>query len=97
MSTLTVTGPTYLAVSVTADIYVANIDSASTVNFAALNSLKTFLHPLHGGVDGKGWDFGKVPCDSDILALLQRIPMVDHIEKLAVTLTDAQSGNILPS
>ncbi len=97
VSTLTVTGPTYLAVSVTADIYVADINSASAVNFAALNSLKTFLHPLHGGSDGKGWDFGKVPCDSDILGLLQSIPQVDYIQNLKVTICDAQTGDTLPS
>ena len=97
VATLTVTEPTYLTVSVAADIFVANIDSASAVNFAALNALKTFLHPLHGGSDGKGWDFGKRPCDSDILALLQSIAQVDHVENLAVTVCEAQNGNVLPS
>ncbi len=93
VSTLTVTVPTYLGVSVNADVYVTSIDSASNIKFNALNQIKSFLHPLYGGPDGKGWDFGVVPCALDLMAIIQKTPDVDHVENLAMTLNEEQTGD----
>lgn len=92
LSSFTVAGPTYVGISVEAELYVASMDSASGVKFNAMEKLAAFLHPLYGGYDGKGWGFGEMPCNSDILALLQKIPEVDHVEKLVVTMRDEKTG-----
>ena len=91
LSSLVVTAPTYLGVSVNVDIYVTSIDTASKIRFSAMDKIKSFLHPLYGGPEGKGWDFGQVPCNSDVLAILQKIPDVDHIENLKITVSEGQS------
>jgi hypothetical protein len=92
VSSLTVTAPTYLGISVAADIYVTSMESASEVKFKAVKQLQDFLHPLYGGYDKKGWDFGKMPCNSDILAILQKLPEVDHVENLLITVNEEKSG-----
>ena len=95
ISTLTVTTPSYLGLSVEAEILVKSIDSASAIKFSAINQIQTYLHPLYGGPEGKGWDFGAIPCTSDLLAILQRINGVEHVENLKLTVHEDQTGNTL--
>jgi hypothetical protein len=45
-------------------------------------TLKAFLHPLTGGPEGKGWDFGRDVSASDIYALLEDIDGIDRVENL---------------
>jgi hypothetical protein len=81
---LVVAGPVYLRVSVTVDLYPASLGVATVVEQTARTRLAAFLHPLTGGLDGRGWEFGHLPCPSDFLALLQGIEGVDHLESLSV-------------
>ncbi len=81
-----VTGPTYIEVNVTADLFPLTIDLASSVETEALNQLAQFLHPLTGGYEGRGWEFGRLPCLSDFYALLEGIASVDHVENLSMIL-----------
>jgi hypothetical protein len=95
VSSLIVTSPSYLRASVSADIYVTSMNAASEIKFSAVRKLERFLHPLHGGYNGNGWDFGKMPCNSDILTILQELPGVDHVENLSITVRDDNSGRIV--
>lgn len=81
-----VTGPTYIEVNVTADLFPLTIDLAPSVETEALNQLAQFLHPLTGGYEGSGWEFGRLPCLSDVYALLEGIEGMDHVENLSMTL-----------
>jgi hypothetical protein len=92
VSSLTVKSPLYLQICVTADLYVTSIDSASTVKAKAIEELKNFLHPLHGGYRQMGWDFGEMPSNSDIHKLLQKIPEVDRVENLSITVKEERTG-----
>jgi hypothetical protein len=83
---LQVTGPTYISVTVSAEVYPLTLDLAPLVRRAALNELAAFLHPLTGGYAKKGWDFGQLPCLSDFYHVLENISGVDHVEKLMMTL-----------
>lgn len=89
---LVVAGPVYLLLSVTVDLYSVSLDVAAAVEKRALEQLAIFLHPLTGGLEEKGWQFGQVPCLSDILALLHGIEGVDHLENLSVQVKETQSG-----
>lgn len=82
-----VTGPVYVEVSVYAQIMAESIDDVAVVEQEADSQLKEFLHPLTGGSDQKGWEFGKIPCFSDFYALLEKIDGVDHVADLSLTLT----------
>jgi len=44
--------------------------------------IKKFLHPLYGGEDGKGWEFGEDLHISHIYLLLNKLDKVDRIDKV---------------
>ncbi|CAG0953715.1 hypothetical protein METP3_00364 [Methanosarcinales archaeon] len=77
-----VDGPTYIDISVSVDVFVTSIDLISMVEREVNRKLDEFFHPLSGGPDGTGWDFGRDVNVSDIYALLGEIDGVDHIENL---------------
>ena len=84
-----VVGPLYLRVDVEAEIGLSSLDGAGTVAAKVQEKLAAFLHPLTGGLDQKGWAFGREPHRSDIYGVIERIPEVDHIRALTVSTTEA--------
>jgi hypothetical protein len=77
-----VTGPLYLRVEVEVDVAVVAFEAAGAVEQAIRQRLAAFLHPLTGGLDGKGWEFGRAPQLSDLYGLIEAAPGVDHIVRL---------------
>jgi predicted phage baseplate assembly protein len=84
---LVVVGPNYMKVNVEVEIAISSLEAASTIAPTVTSALTSFLHPLTGGLDGAGWDFGRQPYESDLYALLESIPGVDHVHRLHVTRT----------
>ena len=80
--------PDYVTVSVYATIFLSTLDKASTVETEATKKLDDFLHPLRGGPEGKGWEFGRPVTRSDIFALLERIADIDRVEDLVFQFRD---------
>ena len=91
---LLVRGPTWLAVAVEVDLVPLASTSAAEVRGGVLAGLAAYLHPLTGGADGAGWDFGQRPHRSDLIALVEGLPGVDHVRHLAMA--EAADGPILP-
>lgn len=85
-------GPLYLRVEVKASIALVSLEGASTVAQAIQQKLASFLHPLTGGLDGAGWDFGRKPHRSDVYALLEAVPGVDHLRSLEIVEQEDQPG-----
>jgi hypothetical protein len=83
-ATVIVVGPLYIRVDVTVRIALTSLDVADAVQGAAMHQLAAFLHPLTGGQNGAGWDFGREPHVSDLIALLAAVPGVDHIDSLSI-------------
>ena len=83
-ATVLVVGPLYLQVNVQAEVGLVSLDGAGTVAAKIQNALAAFLHPLTGGVDGQGWEFGREPHRSDIYGVIEGVPEVDHIRALTV-------------
>ncbi len=81
---LVVVGPEYLRVDVEAEIALTTLEGASAVELAIVSTLAKFLHPLTGGLNGEGWAFGRQPHKSDLYALLEAVPGVDHVRSLIV-------------
>jgi len=79
---LVVRPPDYVAVGVQATIFVTSIEKAAEVETAARKAVEKFLHPVHGGPDGKGQEFGRPILKSDVFALLERITDIDRVENL---------------
>jgi hypothetical protein len=84
-SKLVVVGPDYIRVDVNVVVALTSMEGARTVEMAAAHALAIFLHPLTGGFDGTGWDFGRKPHKSDLLALIGTIRGVGHVQSLTVT------------
>jgi hypothetical protein len=95
--TLTVVEPDYVDVGVTVVIAPVSLEIANELKLAVLEKITGFLHPLTGGFDGEGWDFGRRPHDSDFYYLIERIAGVDHVISLTLEPPDvAKSGTPAP-
>jgi hypothetical protein len=77
-----VQGPRYVEVGIEVDIFPVSMDIAVSLERELLRKLKEFLHPLYGGPEKKGWDFGRDLHVSDVYALLESIEGVDHAANL---------------
>ncbi|MBW4423095.1 MAG: putative baseplate assembly protein [Nostoc desertorum CM1-VF14] len=90
-----VVGPLYVSINVKTEIFLNSLESASTIEREVEQKLASFLHPLTGGVDGNGWNFGRLPHQSDLYALLIAIPGIDYVSSLNIYL-DEEYKNELP-
>ena len=71
---LDLVGPTYLAVSVRATVRLRRGAAPADVSVRIEQALNTFLNPLHGGPDGRGWPFGRPVYRAEILQLIDGVP-----------------------
>ncbi len=74
-----VKGPEYIEARVRARIVPWNPAKADEVEFAVLERLDTFLHPLQGGSKGEGWELGRDVYPSEVYAEIEAVPGVDHV------------------
>jgi hypothetical protein len=88
-SRLVVRGPSYVSVSVETRLVSDVGERVSALEARAIDAVTAFLHPLTGA-GGDGWAFGHLPCVSDLIAVLEGVDGVDHVE--SVTLTYTGSG-----
>lgn len=77
-----VVGATYIALKVTAELVLTSLKGSSQVERMVEQQLARFLHPLTGGFDQRGWEFGRRPHASDLYALLEATPGVDYVRRL---------------
>ncbi|NET24637.1 putative baseplate assembly protein [Okeania sp. SIO1I7] len=89
---ISVVGPLYVRVSITVEIALISLEGGSQVAQAVEQKLASFLHPLTGGFEGMGWDFGREPYKSDFYRLLEGIAGVDHVRNLEVDEMEELTG-----
>lgn len=89
---ISVVGPLYVRVDVAMEVALARIENASDVERAIRGELAAFLHPLTGGRDGAGWDFGRKPQLSDLHALINGVAGVDHLRTLTMSRHEDLAG-----
>jgi hypothetical protein len=77
-----VLNPSYIEVKVTVEVVPESIDQAIPLEKEILKRLKEFLHPLTGGPEKIGWEFGRDVHISDVYALLEGIKGVEHVQNL---------------
>ena len=87
-----VVGPEYVRVDVEATVGVASLEGAGEVEAEVLRTLARYLHPLTGGLDNRGWDFGRRPHRSDLFALLESVAGVDYVHTLNVVEAEERAG-----
>jgi len=81
---VTVTGPSWVAADIEIHVAAASIERSDGVLAAVRAAIAQLLDPLTGG-DGRGWDFGRRPRASDIVASLAAIADIDHVSEISVT------------
>ena len=77
-----IVGPRYVDISISAEIYL-NPDAKPDVALPqAADKLTKFFDRLEGGAEKTGWPFGQGVFVSEIYALLDDLPLVDHAESV---------------
>jgi predicted phage baseplate assembly protein len=89
---LSVGPPFYQGVTVHATLHSSRAVSAQRVRSQALDALYGYLDPLTGGVDGKGWPFGRPLQAGDLFAALQRVPGVELVDEVLLYPSDPLTG-----
>ena len=77
--------PTYVLITVTANVQARVGANAAAVQNGILAGLANFLSPLTGGPAGLGWPFGRSVYRAEILQLIANVPGVDHVNSMTVT------------
>ena len=54
----------------------------ATVRQNVVNAVRDFLHPTRGGDEGRGWPFGRSIFRSELYAVIEGLPGVDHVREL---------------
>jgi hypothetical protein len=87
--------PAYVGVSVAATLRIKPKSDPDRVRRDVEKKLKDFLHPINGGVDRKGWLFGRPVYRSEVCEIIDCVGGVDYVTGLTLKRdgTD-QSGDI---
>jgi len=88
--------PSYVGVGVRAEILPLRAEESGRVEALVRMRLASFLHPLAGGVDGHGWDFGQRVFLSDLAALIEQTPGVDAVRFLQLMVGPVVYGDSVP-
>jgi uncharacterized phage protein gp47/JayE len=88
-----VTGPVYFPVDISATIAPVSDSKAGLVEAGAREALSRFLHPLHGGPSGDGWDFGRGVYLSDVATVLESVEGLDFAELIQLLVSDEVRGD----
>lgn len=84
--------PRYHTVRVEALVQVhPNADVGATIG-GMLDDLDHFLHPIHGGTDGRGWPFGGLIRHVHLVQRLEALPGVSGISGLSLVLDGRRLG-----
>ncbi|HEV7860979.1 MAG TPA: putative baseplate assembly protein, partial [Pyrinomonadaceae bacterium] len=89
---LIVVGPEYIRVDVEVEVGLSSIEGASGVTAAISDALSRYLHPLNGGLNGLGWNFGRKPHTSDLYVVLEAVPGVDYVKTLNFIEVEDRTG-----
>jgi Baseplate J-like protein len=84
--------PEYVPVSIEAIVFAKTLDDVATADQKVKRMLESFLHPLNGGTDEEGWEFGRELAASDLYSLLEGINEVDHVESLKLIVNGEPKG-----
>ncbi|ANZ28484.1 putative baseplate assembly protein (plasmid) [Rhodococcus sp. WB1] len=91
-----VTGPQYVRVTVRAAVRAVAGNGTDELADAVRAALNRFLHPLVGGPDATGWPFGRDVYRSEMLAVIDEVQGVEHVDALELISGDGtvSCGNV---
>jgi hypothetical protein len=68
----------------------------ATVRQNVVKAVRDFLHPTHGGDEGRGWPFGRSIFRSELYAIIEGLPGVDHVRELFLRDARMRLGRKVP-
>jgi predicted phage baseplate assembly protein len=90
--TMVILGPEYVRISVEAVIVPADEFMESDIVSVCQKRLEAFLHPLTGGENSQGWDFGEKPHQSDLYALFESVASLEYVRSLQIISEEERQG-----
>jgi len=78
-------GPDYTQINAYVKITPVSLKESIIVLERVEKKLENFLHPLKGGLMGKGWDFGPNISISQVAAVIEDIEGVDYVNEIELT------------
>ncbi|WP_046867557.1 baseplate J/gp47 family protein [Microvirga massiliensis] len=87
--------PTYFTVDVATRVRPRHPGSAGPVRALALDAIRAFLHPVHGGPRGEGWRFGEDVCLADLALALVSAPSIESVQTLDILVRGVPIGDRL--
>ncbi len=91
---IVVLGPIYVRVCLIVAVVVESGFSKIQVMKACEEVISNFLHPIFGGAQSRGWDFGELPHRSDCYSVLNAIDGVNQVSSLSIQFEEEHSGDI---
>jgi hypothetical protein len=91
-----VIGPSYVRIAVEATVVPRNIEEAKAVEKRVSENLAAFLHPVRGGPEGEGWEFGKDVYFSQVAALIQGTDGVDRVRDVILKTAEGEMKDHVP-
>ena len=88
--------PQYVPVSVRAEIVPSEPGAAAQVESSLRSRLNDFLHPLRGGINGRGWEFGQAVYLSQIARVIESTPGVDYARDIRVSAREQRFADFVP-
>lgn len=76
-----VVAPRYLTIRIQITLVLKPDAKEADVQARAIAALQTFFDPLQGGLDSKGWPFGRDVYVSEVYELLDKITGVDYVKQ----------------
>ena len=88
--------PHYVGIGVRAEVLPVSAQEAGRVEARLRERLKRYFHPLTGGAQGRGWQFGEAVDLSDVAALVEATPGVDAVRLLQLMVSSAVYADAVP-
>jgi hypothetical protein len=83
-SQITLIGPGYIKVGVEAKVHFTSVADAKIIEGRIIENLKRFFHPLTGGPEKEGWDFGRNVYISQVYDVIESTDGVDYVDGLTL-------------
>jgi S-layer protein (TIGR01567 family) len=83
-SQITLIGPGYIKVGVEAKVHFISVADAKIIEGRIIENLKRFFHPLTGGPEKEGWDFGRNVYISQVYEVIENTDGVDYVDELVL-------------
>ncbi len=82
---VSVTGPSWIAADIVIGVAAKTIERSDALRVAVRDAIGQLLDPLTGGAGGDGWELGRQPRASDVVAHIAALPDLDHVSAVTVT------------